>query len=64
MLQRIALLFLGLVPLLAQAQSSIDDQINAVMEPVTNAIMKVIFFTVPVGNGMESVFGDFQRRFN
>ena len=56
MLQRIALLVLGLVPLWAQAQSSIDDQINAVMEPVTNAIMKVIFFTVPVGNGMEVPF--------
>ena len=56
MLQRIALLVLGFVPLLAQAQSSIDDQINAVMEPVTNAIMKVIFFTVPVGNGMEVPF--------
>ena len=56
MLQRIAHLVLGLVPLWAQAQSSIDDQINAVMEPVTNAIMKVIFFTVPVGNGMEVPF--------
>ena len=47
---------LALLPLWANAQSSIDDSINAVMEPVTDAIMKVIFFTVPVGGGMEVPF--------
>ena len=35
---------------------TIDDRINAVMEPVTNAIMTVIFFTVPIGGGMEVPF--------
>lgn len=37
-----------LSPLLASA-SSLDDTINGVMEPVTNAVMKVIFFTVSFG---------------
>ena len=56
MIQRLTLLLLSCLPLLAQAQDSIDDRINAVMEPVTNAIMSVIFFTVPIGGGMEVPF--------
>ena len=44
------------MPLIAQAQDTIDDRINAVMEPVTNAIMSVIFFTVPIGGGMNVPF--------
>ena len=32
-------------PVYAQA-STVDEKINAVMEPLTNAIMKVIFFQV------------------
>ncbi|MGB1074672.1 MAG: alanine/glycine:cation symporter family protein [Flavobacteriales bacterium] len=36
-------------PLLSRAETSLDDQINAVMEPVTNAILKVIF--LPIGFG-------------
>ena len=56
MIHRLTLLTLSSLPLLASAQQSIDDKINAVMEPVTNAIMKVIFFTVPVGGGMQVPF--------
>jgi len=56
MIHRLTLLTLSFLPLLASAQQSIDDKINAVMEPVTNAIMKVIFFTVPVGGGMQVPF--------
>lgn len=37
-----------LSPLLASA-NSLDDTINSVMEPVTKAVMKVIFFTVSFG---------------
>ena len=55
-MKRLSSLLLALLPLWMSAQSSIDDSINAVMEPVTNAIMKVIFFTVPVGGGMEVPF--------
>lgn len=43
-----AAIFAVLSPLLASA-SSLDDTINGVMEPVTNAVMKVIFFTVSFG---------------
>ena len=56
MIPRIAFLLLSLVPWLAHAQGSVDDRINAVMEPVTNAIMSVIFFTVPIGGGREVPF--------
>ncbi len=56
MLKRLLLFVLGSIPSWTLAASSIDDSINAVMEPVTNAIMKVIFFTVPVGGGMEVPF--------
>ena len=55
-MKRLSSLLLALLPLWTNAQSSIDDSINAVMEPVTDAIMKVIFFTVPVGGGMEVPF--------
>lgn len=43
-----AAIFAVLTPLFASA-SSLDDSINSVMEPVTNAVMKVIFFTVSFG---------------
>ena len=57
MIQRLSFLLFSCLPLLASAQSaSVDDRINAFMEPVTNFIMKVIFFTVPVGGGMEVPF--------
>jgi len=56
MLKRLLLFVLGSIPSWTLAASSVDDSINAVMEPVTNAIMKVIFFTVPVGGGMEVPF--------
>ena len=56
MIQRLALFALSCMPLIAQAQDTIDDRINAVMEPVTNAIMSVIFFTVPIGGGMNVPF--------
>ena len=42
-------LFALISPAVAQV-SAIDDSINSVMEPVTNAIMKVIFFTVSFGD--------------
>lgn len=38
------------------ASVSIDDAINGIMAPVTAAVMKVIFFTLPVGGGMEIPF--------
>ena len=44
MIPRIALLLLSLVPWLAHAQDSVDDRINAVMEPVTHWVSKIIFF--------------------
>jgi AGCS family alanine or glycine:cation symporter len=51
-MQRLLSLFLGFlalnIPSMASA-ASIDDRINEVMEPITNAIMQVIFFTVPLG---------------
>ena len=56
MIQRFTLLLLSCLPMLAHAQDSIDDRINAVMEPITNAIMSVIFFTVPIGGGHEVPF--------
>ena len=36
--------------------ATVDEQINAVMEPLTNAIMKVIFFTVSFGDGLQVPF--------
>ena len=56
MIQRLALLVLSCMPLIMQAQDTIDDRINAIMEPVTNAIMSVIFFTVPIGGDMNVPF--------
>ena len=35
---------------------TLDDRINGVMEPITTAISKVIFFTVPIGGGVEVPF--------
>ena len=56
MIQRFTLFLLSCLPILAHAQDSVDDRINAVMEPITNAIMSVIFFTVPIGGGREVPF--------
>lgn len=36
--------------------ATVDEQINSVMEPLTNAIMKVIFFTVNLGGDLEVPF--------
>lgn len=33
-----------------EAGSTVDDMINEVMEPVTNAINAVVFFTIPIGD--------------
>lgn len=43
------------LPIMSHAATSLDDRINSVMEPVTNAIMKVIFFSVSLG-GMDIPF--------
>ena len=43
------------LPIFSHAATSLDDRINSVMEPVTNAIMKVIFFSVSLG-GMDIPF--------
>ena len=56
MIPRLSFLALSLTPLWLHAQASIDDRINAVMEPVTNAIMSIIFFTVPIGGGKQVPF--------
>ena len=56
MSKRLLLSVLSLLPLVSLGQSSIDEQINGVMEPITNVIMKIIFFTVPIGGGMEVPF--------
>lgn len=56
MSKRLLLSLLSLMPLVSLGQSSIDEQINGVMEPITNVIMKIIFFTVPIGGGMEVPF--------
>ena len=56
MIQRLALLAMSCLPMVLHAQETIDDRINAVMEPVTNAIMSVIFFTVPIGGGIHVPF--------
>ena len=56
MLKRLLLPLFAFLPMFTWAQSSIDDRINGIMEPVTNAIMSVIFFTVPIGGGMEVPF--------
>ena len=56
MSKRLLLSLLSLMPLVSLGQSSIDEQINGVMEPITNFIMKIIFFTVPIGGGMEVPF--------
>lgn len=36
--------------------ATIDERINSVMEPLTNAIMKVIFFTVSFGDDLQVPF--------
>ena len=41
--------FAVIIPAMAQ-ENAVDDKINSVMEPITNAIMKVIFFTVSFGD--------------
>ncbi|MDA0729380.1 MAG: alanine/glycine:cation symporter family protein [Bacteroidetes bacterium] len=55
MLKNMMMTLLGILPSSMMA-ATIDDRINEVMEPITNAIMNVIFFTVPVGGGMEVPF--------
>lgn len=49
------MILVGILPSSMMA-ATIDDRINQVMEPITQAIMKVIFFTVPVGGDMEVPF--------
>ncbi|MEL7119413.1 MAG: alanine/glycine:cation symporter family protein [Bacteroidota bacterium] len=51
MKKALLLSFLGLLcPLITQAQSTIDEQINAVFSPITSALESVIFFTVTFGD--------------
>lgn len=38
------------LPLLAQEPGAVDRAINDFMEPITTTLMKVIFFTVPIGS--------------
>jgi AGCS family alanine or glycine:cation symporter len=64
MRQRLLLLFAALFPLIAQAQEAvaeaaeptIDDRINSVFSPITNFVESVVFFTIPIGGGMEVPF--------
>ena len=35
---------------------TVDEAINSVMAPITAAVMKVIFFTLPIGGGMSVPF--------
>ena len=39
-----------------EAGKSVDDQINEVMAPITAVVMKVIFFSLPLGGGMQVPF--------
>ena len=52
MMKKLLALFLSLtlIPLFSFAQSSIDDSINSVFEPITKAISSVIFFTITIGD--------------
>ncbi|MDG1262893.1 MAG: alanine/glycine:cation symporter family protein [Flavobacteriales bacterium] len=49
----VAILFLSMITISVNAQeeeeTTLDDRINAVMEPVTAAVNKVIFFSLPIG---------------
>jgi AGCS family alanine or glycine:cation symporter len=50
-------LVLALSPLFLFAQElSVDDKIESFMGPITDLVMKVIFFTVPVGFGFDVPF--------
>ncbi len=49
MKRNLILLLIGLfLPLLSQAQNSIDDKINSFFEPITNVIASIIFFEVTI----------------
>ena len=58
LLKKMSVILSGvLTPFLSLGQdASIDEQIEAYMEPVTNSIMDVIFVTVPVGFGYDVPF--------
>ena len=43
-------LFSTLIPVFSFSQSTIDERINAVFDPITAVVEKVIFFTVTFGN--------------
>ena len=51
---QLLLAFIGLqfipLPILAQEPGAIDRAINDFMEPITTFLMKIIFFTVPIGS--------------
>lgn len=50
MKRTLLLVLFGLfLPLLTQAQETIDDKINAWFEPITNFISSIVFFTVTIG---------------
>ncbi|SDK44332.1 alanine or glycine:cation symporter, AGCS family [Catalinimonas alkaloidigena] len=51
-----ALLLLSPVCYGQEAAQTIDQQINSVFEPVTEAIEAVVFFTIPVGGGRSIPF--------
>ncbi|MBT5147287.1 MAG: alanine glycine permease, partial [Flavobacteriales bacterium] len=58
LLKKMSFILLGvLTPILSLGQdASIDEKIEAYMEPVTNSILDVIFVTVPVGFGYDVPF--------
>jgi len=58
LLKKMSVILSGvLTPFLSLGQdASIDEQIEAYMEPVTNSIMDLIFVTVPVGFGYDVPF--------
>ena len=45
----LALPFIGFTQEGEEEKKTVDDRINAVMEPVTKAVSKVIFFSLPIG---------------
>lgn len=63
MRQRILLLLTSLLPILAYAQEAapageltIDQRINNVFAPITGVVEAIVFFTVPIGGGIEIPF--------
>ena len=63
MKQRLLFLLAALFPLFVQAQEAaaeaeptIDERINSIFAPITNFVESIVFFTIPIGGGMEIPF--------